>query len=286
MVKKYRPITSTRRFTILPSFEGLTREKNKRKTVAPTKLLIRKKAKINGRNNTGRITCRHRGGGHKRKLRVIDFLRNKEEIPAKVASIEYDPNRSAFIALLHYADGEKRYIVAPEKLQVGDIVKTSKEPPFSVGTCMRLKDMPIGSIVHNIEMVPGKGAKLVRSAGMSAQLSGRANGFATIRLPSSELRIINEECKATFGAVSNSEHVLRKEGKAGRSRWKGIRPTVRGTAMNPVDHPLGGGNGKSKGNIPQSPWGLEAKGKKTRSKKKSRKYIIQQRKRNRNKVKG
>jgi large subunit ribosomal protein L2 len=279
MVKKYRPTTSTRRFTILPSFGELTRKAGARATIAPTKRLVKKKAKINGRNNLGRITCRHRGGGHKRKLRVVDFLRDKEEIPATVASIEYDPNRSAFIALLNYADGEKRYILSPEKLKVGDVVKTSKEPPFSVGTCMRLKHMPVGSVIHNIEMIPGKGAKLVRSAGMSAQLSGCANGIATIRLPSSEMRTVSEDCKATFGSVSNSEHVLRKEGKAGRSRWKGIRPTTRGMAMNPVDHPLGGGNGKSKGNIPQSPWGLEAKGKKTRSKKKTNKYIIQARKR-------
>ena len=279
MVKKYKPTTSTRRFTIVPSFGQLTRVEGKKQTVKPLKSLIKKKNRVNGRNNLGRITCRHRGGGHKRRFRAIDFIRDKEDIPAKVASIEYDPNRSAFSALLYYHDGEKRYVIAPEKLKVGDVVKTSKEPPFTLGNCMRLVDMPIGSVVHNIEMHPGMGARLVRSAGMSAQLSGRSSGKATIRLPSGEMRTINEQCRATLGVVSNGENILRSDGKAGRRRWKGIRPTKRGMAMNPVDHPLGGGNGKSKGNIPQTPWGVPTKGKKTRSKKKTKKHILQARKR-------
>jgi large subunit ribosomal protein L2 len=235
------------------------------------------KRRTNGRNNYGRITCRHKGGGHKRKYRIIDFIREKENIPAKVASIEYDPNRSAFIALLNYVDGEKRYILAPQGLKVGATVQTSEEPPFSIGCCMKLKDMPLGSVVHAIELIPGKGAKLVRSAGLSAQLMARSGGYATIRMPSGEVRLVNENCKASFGAVSNPEHSLRVEGKAGRNRWKGIRPTVRGVAMDPVDHPHGGGEGRSKGNIPQSPWAVFSKGFRTRSIKKSNKFIVKDR---------
>lgn len=276
--KKFRPKTPGTRQLILPIHSQLTRASDKGKAlVKPTKSLLIKKRRTNGRNNLGRITCRHKGGGHKRHYRIVDFKRDKENIPAKVASVEYDPNRSAHIALLNYADGEKRYIIAPKGLKAGDVVKTGSKPPYNVGSCMRLKDMPLGSEIHNIELIPGKGAKLVRSAGLSAQLMARSGGYATIRLPSGEMRLVNETCKATFGQVSNPQHSLRVEGKAGRNRWKGIRPTVRGTVMNPVDHPHGGGEGKSKGNIPQTPWGKYTRGLRTRSKKKSNKFIIKDR---------
>lgn len=275
MLKKYRPKTPGTRQLVLPMNETLTRaEEGSRAVVKPTKSLLLPKKRTNGRNNNGHITCRHKGGGHKRHYRIIDFKRDKENIPAKVASIEYDPNRSAYIALLNYADGEKRYILAPQGLKQGDTVQTSDEPPFSVGCCMKLKHMPLGSIIFNIEMRPGKGGILVRSAGLSAQLMARSGGYATIRMPSGEMRLINEDCRATFGQVSNPEHNLRVEGKAGRMRWKGIRPTVRGTAMNPVDHPHGGGEGKHKGNIPQTPWALYTRGLRTRSLTKSNKYIV------------
>jgi large subunit ribosomal protein L2 len=278
MLKKFRPITPSTRQLVLSTNEQLTRVADTRATVAPAKALLFPKKRISGRDNNGHITCRHKGGGHKRRLRLIDFKRNdKDDIPATVASIEYDPNRSAFIALLHYADGEKRYILAPQGLKKGDVVQTSAEPPFNVGCCMRLKHMPIGSTIHNIEMIPDKGAKLVRSAGLSAQLMARSGGYATLRMPSGEMRMINEDCRATFGVVSNPEHNLRVEGKAGRMRWKGIRPTVRGTAMNPVDHPHGGGEGKHKGNIPQTPWAVCTRGLRTRSKKKSNKFIVKDR---------
>jgi large subunit ribosomal protein L2 len=278
MLRKYRPITPGTRQLILPINEELTRaQEGSRAVVKPTKSLMLPKKRTNGRNNNGHITCRHKGGGHKRHYRIIDFKRDKENIPARVASVEYDPNRSAYIALLNYADGEKRYILAPQGLKKGDTVSTSEEPPFTVGTCMKLRFMPVGSIVHAVEMVPGKGAKLVRSAGLSAQLMARSGGYATLRMPSGEVRMVNEDCKAVFGVVSNSEHNLRVEGKAGRMRWKGIRPTVRGTAMNPVDHPHGGGEGKHKGNIPQTPWALYTRGLRTRSQKKSNKFIVKDR---------
>lgn len=277
MLKKFRPITPGTRQLILPMNETLTRVTSKGTSVAPTKSLMLPKKRTCGRNNNGHITCRHKGGGHKRHYRIIDFKRDKENIPARVASIEYDPNRSAYIALLNYFDGEKRYILAPQGLKQGDVVQTSDEPPFNIGSCMKLKHMPLGSTVHNIEMKPGKGAKLVRSAGLSAQLMARSGGYATLRMPSGEVRMVNENCRATFGAVSNPEHNLRVEGKAGRMRWKGIRPTVRGTAMNPVDHPHGGGEGKHKGNIPQTPWALFTRGLRTRSRKKSTKFIVKDR---------
>lgn len=278
MLRKYRPITPGTRQLILPIHEKLTRRGPEgRAKVKPEKSLLLPKRRTSGRNNHGHITCRHKGGGHKRHYRIIDFIRDKIDIPAKVASLEYDPNRSAYIALLHYVDGEKRYIIAPNGLQVGDTVQTSANPPYKVGCCMKLVDMPLGSIIHNIEMQPGKGGKLVRSAGLSAQLMARSGGYATLRMPSGEMRLINEECRATFGQVSNSEHNLRVEGKAGRNRWKGIRPTVRGTVMNPVDHPHGGGEGKSKGNIPQTPWAQFTRGFRTRSLKKSNKYIVKDR---------
>lgn len=278
MLKKYRPITPSTRTLVLQKHEDLTRPNpTSRATVKPTKALLRIKKKSGGRNNNGHITMRHIGGGHKRFYRIVDFKRDKLDIPARVASIEYDPNRSAYIALLNYQDGEKKYILAPAGIKVGDTVQSGAEVPFKTGNTMKLKDMPLGSVVHNIEMIAGKGGKLVRSAGLSAQLMARANGYATLRMPSGEVRMVSENCRATFGAVSNSEHNLRVEGKAGRTRWKGIRPTVRGIAMNPVDHPQGGGEGRGKGNIPQSPWGVYAKGFRTRSLKKSRKLIVKDR---------
>jgi len=276
MTKKFRPTTPGQRWLVLPSNEQLTREG--RQTVKPHKPLLQIKKRTNGRNHHGRITCRHRGGGHKRFYRVIDFKRDKEDIPAKVASIEYDPNRTAHIALLNYADGEKRYILAPEGLKAGDTIMTSDKPPFEVGYCMRLKAMPLGSTIHNIEMSPGKGGKLVRSAGLSAQLMARSNGYATIKMPSGEVRLIHENCRATFGSLSNSEQMHRSEGKAGRKRWLGFRPTIRGTAMNPVDHPHGGGEGRHNGYIPQTPWAMYTKGYRTRPKNKSNKLIVKRRK--------
>ena len=282
MPKTYRPVSLGLRHLVLASDEELTRESevtgttSKRK-VKPLKGLLRSKRRTNGRNNHGHVTCRHRGGGHKRALRIIDFKRDKDGVVAKVASVEYDPNRSSHIALLHYRDGEKRYILAPKGLKRGDLIQSGEEGPFEVGCARSLKTMPLGSVVHNIELQPGRGGKMVRSAGLSAQLVARAGGFATVKMPSGEIRMINENCRATFGALSNSEHILRSEGKAGRKRWKGIRPTVRGTAMNPVDHPHGGGEGKHNGYIPQSPWALQTKGKRTRSKRKSLKHIVKDR---------
>jgi large subunit ribosomal protein L2 len=277
MVKKFSPVTPGLRRLVLPSNDELTRVPGKRATVAPEKSLLKSKRRTNGRNHQGHITCRHRGGGAKRFYRQIDFKRDKDGIEAEVASIEYDPNRTTHVALLNYRDGEKRYILAPQGLKQGMIVLSGKEAPFKVGCSMALKDMPIGSVVHNIEMQPGRGGKLVRSAGLSAQLAARSSGYATLKMPSGEMRMINESCKATFGALSNAEHALRVEGKAGRSRWKGFRPTVRGTAMNPVDHPHGGGEGKHNGYIPQTPWAKQTKGKKTRSKRKSNKWIVKDR---------
>ncbi len=277
MVKKFRPTSPGRRKLVLPSQSQLTRVEGKRKTVKPTKSLLKPKRRTNGRNHHGHITCRHRGGGHKKFLRLIDFKREKDGIPAKVASVEYDPNRSAFIALLNYADGEKRYIIAPEGIKAGDQLLSGSDAPFEPGNCMFLKSMPIGSTVHNVELLPGKGGKLIRSAGLSAQLMARDNGYATLKMPSGETRMVLETCKATFGVVSNSEWSLRVEGKAGRNRWKGKRPTVRGTAMNPVDHPHGGGEGRQNGYIPQTPWAKQTKGRKTRVKSKSRKLIVKDR---------
>jgi large subunit ribosomal protein L2 len=277
MMKKFRPTTAGQRHLIQVNRDQLTRVEGSRQTVAPEKTLLAAKKRTNGRNHHGHITCRHKGGGHKQFYRIIDFKRDKEGINAKVASIEYDPNRSAYIALLNYADGEKRYILAPQDLKVGDVVSTSETPPYTVGTCMKLKFMPLGSMIHNIELIPGQGGKLVRSAGLSAQLMAKSDGMITLRMPSGEIRLVHENCKATFGIVSNPEHNLRVIGKAGRSRWLGIRPTVRGTAMNPVDHPHGGGEGKHNGYLPQTPWAQFTKGYKTRSKKKSTKMIVKDR---------
>ncbi len=272
MPKLFRPVTPGQRKLVQPSFDELAPSEKK-----IPKSLVEPKRRTNGRNHHGHITCRHKGGGHKKRYRLIDFKRDKENIPARVAAIEYDPNRSALIALLHYQDGEKRFILAPQGLKVGDSVRTSDEPPFQVGCCMKLKFMPLGSVIHNLEIEPGRGGKFIRSAGLSAQLLARSEGRATIRMPSGEVRTVNEDCRATFGALSNAEHNLRVVGKAGRSRWLGIRPTVRGTAMNPVDHPMGGGEGRGKGNHPQTPWAQFTKGYRTRSTKKSRKWIVKER---------
>ena len=236
---------------------------------------IRKKN--SGRDVSGQVSVRHQGGEQKRFMRVIDFKRNKIGVAGRVAAIEYDPNRTALIALLNYVDGEKRYIIAPQGLKVGDLVTNHDEGIFNVGCSMRLKKMPLGSVIHNIELTPGKGGQLVRSAGLSAQLMAKSAGHVTVRMPSGEVRLVNEDCRATFGAVSNPERNLRAEGKAGRSRWKGIRPTVRGTAMNPVDHPHGGGEGKHNGYLPQTPWAMYTKGYRTRSKRKSNKMLIKDR---------
>lgn len=276
MTKKFRPTTAGQRWLVLPSNEELTRDG--RKTAKPHKPLLKIKKRTDGRNHHGHITCRHRGAGHKRFYREIDFKRDKEDIPAKVAAVEYDPNRTTHIALLHYADGEKRYILAPEGLKAGQTVMSGNQSTFDVGCSMQLKAMPLGSSVHNIELVPGRGGKLVRSAGASAQLMARSGGYVTLKMPSGEVRWIHENCKATFGGLSNTEHMHRVDGKAGRRRWLGFRPTVRGTAMNPVDHPHGGGEGKHNGYIPQTPWAMYTKGYKTRSKKKSNKWIVKRRK--------
>ncbi|OGN64857.1 MAG: 50S ribosomal protein L2 [Chlamydiae bacterium RIFCSPHIGHO2_12_FULL_49_9] len=272
MPKIFRPVTPGQRKLVLPVHTELSPGDKP----APKSLLAPKR-RTNGRNHSGHITCRHKGGGHKQMLRLIDFKRDKENIPAKVAAVEYDPNRSALIALLYYKDGDKRYILAPQGIKVGDVVSTSDEPVYQIGCCMKLKFMPLGSVIHNIEIYPGKGGQLVRSAGLSAQILARANGYATVRMPSGEVRMIHENCKATFGSVSNAEHNLRVIGKAGRSRWLGIRPTVRGVAMNPVDHPHGGGEGRGKGNHPQTPWAQFTKGFRTRSTKKTRKWIVKER---------
>ncbi len=272
-IRKLKPITPGTRFMSVPTFEEITK-------TTPEKSLTVSLKKSGGRNNLGRITSRHRGGGHKRKYRIIDFKRDKFNIPAKVFSIEYDPNRSARIALLHYADGEKRYIIAPDGLKVGDTVMSGDNAEVKVGNAFKLKNMPLGSVIHNVELKPGKGAQLGRSAGTAIQLMAKEGKYAQLKLPSGEIRLVNLECMATFGAVGNSDHENISLGKAGRSRWLGRRPHVRGVAMNPVDHPMGGGEGKSSGGgHPVSPWGQKAKGLKTRKvKKESNKYIVKRRK--------
>ncbi|ARU54781.1 MAG: 50S ribosomal protein L2 [Pseudomonadales bacterium] len=244
----------------------------------PHNALVEKKSKSGGRNNNGRITTRHVGGGHKQKYRVIDFKRNKDGIPAIVERLEYDPNRSANIALLKYADGERRYIIAPKGVQANDEVRSGDDAPIKVGSTLPLRNIPVGSVIHCIELKPGKGAQLARSAGTSAQLVAREGAYATLRLRSGEMRKVLAECKATLGEVSNSEHSLRQLGKAGASRWRGVRPTVRGVVMNPVDHPHGGGEGRtSGGRHPVTPWGVPTKGHKTRKNKRTDKMIIRRR---------
>ena len=240
--------------------------------------LLEKKSKSGGRNNTGRITTRHIGGGHKQHYRIIDFKRNKDGIPAKVERLEYDPNRSAYIALVLYADGERRYIIAPQGLSAGDELMSGQEAPIKAGNTLPLRNIPVGSTVHCIEMKVSKGAQLARSAGASAQLVAREGNHATLRLRSGEMRKVLVDCRATIGSVSNPEHSLRKLGKAGASRWRGVRPTVRGVAMNPVDHPHGGGEGRtSGGRHPVSPWGTPTKGYKTRSNKRTDSMIVRRR---------
>lgn len=241
----------------------------------PHPSLVVKKSKTGGRNNTGRITCRHIGGGHKQKYRLVDFKRDKDSIPAKVERLEYDPNRSAFIALLLYADGERRYMIAPEGLKAGDDVISGSEAAIKVGNCIPLANIPVGSTVHCVEMQPGGGAKIARSAGTSVQLIAREGIYATVRLRSGEMRKILSDCRAVIGEVCNSEHSLRSLGKAGAARHRGVRPTVRGTAMNPIDHPHGGGEGRTKGGRhPVTPWGVPTKGYKTRRNKRTAKFIV------------
>ncbi len=273
-LRKLKPTTPGTRFVSVSTFEEITRDKPERSLVKPLK-------KSGGRNNLGRTTTRFRGGGHKRKYRVIDFKRNKENIPAKVAAIEYDPNRSGRIALLNYADGEKRYILAPDRLKVGDKVMAGEGAEVKVGNCLPLRFIPVGTFIHNIEMKPGKGGQMARSAGASAQITAKEGNTVQIRLPSGEVRVASQNCKATIGVVSNIDHENISLGKAGRKRWLGRRPHNRGVTMNPVDHPHGGGEGKApQGNPhPVSPWGLNTKGKKTRrGKKPSDKFIIKRRK--------
>ncbi|MCK4539039.1 MAG: 50S ribosomal protein L2 [Candidatus Krumholzibacteria bacterium] len=272
-LKKYKPTTPTLRFKTSTDFSGLTKK-------APEKSLLEPMKSSGGRNNTGRITMRRMGGGHKRRYRRIDFKRDKHGIPAKVAALEYDPNRSAFISLLHYADGEKRYILAPNGVKVGDVLVSGPEADIYPGNSLPLEKIPTGLFVHNIELVAGKGGQMVRSAGAYAQLMAKDGDYIHLRLPSGEIRMVRRECSATVGQVSNIDHENVKIGKAGRSRWLGRRPKVRGVAMNPVDHPHGGGEGRtSGGRHPVSPWGLPTKGYKTRDKKKlSNKYIVHKRK--------
>ncbi len=272
--KSYRPYTPSRRSMTTLDFAEITRE-------APEKSLVRPIKKSGGRNHHGRITSRFRGGGHKRRYRVIDFRRrDKEGVPAKVAAIEYDPNRSSNIALLHYRDGEKRYILAPEKLSVGSLVVSGADSEPVIGNAMPLRFVPVGTVVHAVELLPGKGAQLARSAGTSIQIQGRDGIYVTLRLPSGELRKVHGECYATVGGVGNSEHKNIVIGKAGRKRWLGRKPHQRGRSMNPVDHPHGGGEGRSTGGRPPvSPWGQQAKGLKTRNKRKgSSRFIVRRRK--------
>lgn len=272
-INKLKPVTPGTRFRSNSTFEEITKS-------TPEKSLTVALKKSGGRNNHGRITTRFIGGGHKRRYRIIDFKRDKSGVPAKVFSIEYDPNRTCRIALLHYADGEKRYILAPEGLKVGSSVLSGQGSDIIVGNALPLKDMPLGSFVHNVEIKPGKGGQIGRSAGTALQLMAKEGNFAQLKMPSGEIRLIRLECMATYGVVGNSEHENISLGKAGRSRWLGRRPHVRGVAMNPVDHPMGGGEGKtSGGGHPVSPWGQKAKGLKTRKQKKqSNKFIIKRRK--------
>src|SRR5690554_450754 len=274
MAKKYRPYTPSRRFMTTADFSEITKTTPEKSLIAPIK-------KTGGRNNLGRVTSRFRGGGHKRRYRIIDFKRrDKEGVQAKVAAIEYDPNRSANIALLHYLDGEKRYIIAPEKLVVGSRIVAGPEAEPTVGNALPLRFIPVGTVVHAVELVPGKGAQMARSAGTSVQLQGRDDVYVTLRLSSGELRRVHGECYATIGSVGNSDHKNIVGGKAGRSRWMGRKPHQRGASMNPVDHPHGGGEGRSStGRPPVSPWGQQAKGLKTRNKRKtSSRFIVRRRK--------
>ncbi len=271
-VKKYNPITPGTRFRVGNAFTEVTTDKPEKSLLAPL-------SKTGGRNRTGKMTVRQRGGGHKRRYRIIDFKRNKEGVPGRIKTIEYDPNRTAYIALVVYADGEKRYIIAPNGLKVGDEVIAGKGAPPNVGNALYLSEIPLGAVIHAIEMQPGRGAALARSAGTNATLMGREGKYAIVKLPSGEVRRILLTCKATIGSTSNPDHALQVLGKAGRKRWLGRRPRVRGVAMNPVDHPMGGGEGRASGGHPRSRTGIFAKGQKTRNKKKhSSRLIISRRK--------
>jgi large subunit ribosomal protein L2 len=271
-IKNYKPTSPGRRGMSVSDFSGVTRSRPERS------LLEGRVNKSGGRNGNGRITSWHRGGGHKRRFRRIDFRREKVGVPAVVAAIEYDPNRSAHIALLHYRDGEKRYILAPAEVRVGDVLESGAAADVRPGNALPLANIPLGTVVHAIEMKPGKGAQLVRAAGGSAQLMARERGHATLRMPSGEHRLVQVQCQATIGQVGNLDHENQSVGKAGRSRWKGRRSNVRGVAMNPVDHPMGGGEGRSSGGRhPCTPWGVPTKGHKTRHNRRSDKYIVKRR---------
>ncbi|MHB1043287.1 MAG: 50S ribosomal protein L2 [Eubacteriales bacterium] len=270
-VKKFKPTSPGRRFVTVSTFDEIT-------STEPEKSLLKPLKNRGGRNDGGRITVRHQGGGHKRMYRIIDFKRNKDGIPAKVATIEYDPNRASRIALLHYADGEKRYIIAPVGMTVGQTVMSGPEADIKVGNTLPLKNIPVGTMIHNIELKPGAGGQLVRSAGASAQLMAKEGKYANIRMPSGEMRLFLQVCRATIGQVGNVDHENITVGKAGRKRWMGIRPTVRGVVMNPVDHPHGGGEGRSPiGRNPVTPWGKPALGARTRKKKSSDRLIVKRR---------
>ncbi len=268
---KAKPTSPGRRFVVSVKTDGLY-------TGKPFAALVEKKSKTGGRNNAGRITTRHRGGGHKQRYRTIDFKRNKDGIDAVVERIEYDPNRSAHIALLKYMDGERRYIIAPKGIKDGDKVRSGDDAGMKPGNCLPLRNIPVGSVIHCVELKPGKGAQIARSAGTSVQFVARDGAYSTLRLRSGEMRKVLSECRAVLGEVSNGEHSLRSLGKAGATRWRGVRPTVRGVAMNPVDHPHGGGEGRtSGGRHPVSPWGVPTKGKKTRTNKRTDNLIVRRR---------
>ncbi|MCM2681432.1 50S ribosomal protein L2 [Echinimonas agarilytica] len=270
-IVKCKPTSPGRRHVV----KIVNKDLHKGKPYAP---LLDKKSKSGGRNNNGRITVRHIGGGHKQHYRIVDFKRNKDGIPAKVERLEYDPNRSANIALVLYADGERRYIIAPKGMQAGDQIQSGADAPIKAGNTLPLRNIPVGSTVHNIELKPGKGAQVARSAGAYAQIIAREGAYVTLRLRSGEMRKVFAECRATLGEVGNAEHMLQQFGKAGASRWRGVRPTVRGVAMNPVDHPHGGGEGRtSGGRHPVTPWGVPTKGFKTRKNKSTDKYIVRRR---------
>ena len=274
-LKTFRPLTPTSRFKALPAFEEITKSK-------PEKSLVEAKKKSGGRNNNGRLTSRHLGGGHKQKYRIIDFKRSRRDVEAVVLAVEYDPNRTARIALLQYPDGQKTYILAPSGLLVGSKVGAGVAVAPEIGNALPLKSIPLGTAIHNVELIPGRGGQVARSAGQQVVLSNREAGYALLKMPSGEIRKVHEECYATIGQVGNVDHMNVSSGKAGRSRWLGVRPTVRGMVMNPVDHPMGGGQGKSKGGggrqHPESPWGQLAKGFKTRRKHKtSNNFIVERR---------
>ena len=271
-VRKLKPTTPGQRYKVVSSFENITTDK-------PEKSLLEGKKKSGGRNNTGKMTIRQRGGGHKQRYRIIDFKRDRFDQSAEVMTIEYDPNRNARIALVQYKDGEKRYIIAPAGLKVGQEIMNGEKAAPEIGNALQLKDMPLGTIVHNIELNPGQGGKFARSAGTYAQLAAKEGKYAVLKMPSGEVRMVLQTCLATVGTVSNSDHSLERSGKAGKSRWLGRRPRVRGVAMNPVDHPMGGGEGRASGGHPRSRNGMPAKGYKTRAKKKpSNKFIVEKRK--------